>query len=280
MRSNVRIAKELVRIAKQLVASGNVRISDQDLRHLIAECYFDKGAFLSSAFDLLNDTGIEQNDYAEIAEKFNELSHQDRNLDEEKHHASVDKVALYLGTSCVKKCREILENKCATGFGDVSQIKDPNGGKVTYRFHTEAGSEYIMSENGMSRRIKSKQGRGDEGLHDWCKYIFFTELDYDDIVNSGWWDMWQSHSPNFAHKLALDRNELCILYARLKDSSDGKRKKMNKMEKATKYFDLHNAENCTIKVERTPRVGLTVIEIKDQTRIHVGHRVSKIDWKA
>ena len=55
---------------------------------------------------------------------------------------------------------------------------------------------------------------------------------------------------------------------------------MNKMEKATKYFDLYNAENCTIKVERTPRVGLTVIEIKDQTRIHVGHRVSKIDWKA
>lgn len=280
MNRNTVIAMKLVRIAKQLVASGNVRISDHDLRHLIAECYFDKGAFLSSAFDLLNDTGIEQNGYAEIAEKFNELSHQDRNLDEEKHHASVDKVALYLGTSCVKKCREILENKCATGFGDVSQIKDPNGGKVTYRFHTEAGSEYIMSENGMSRRIKSKQGRGDEGLHDWYKYIFFTELDYDDIVNSGWWNMWQSHSPNFAHKLALDRNELCILYARLKDSSDGKRKKMNKMEKATKYFDLHNAENCTIKVERTPRVGLTVIEIKDQTRIHVGHRVSKIDWKA
>lgn len=277
--SNVVIASELVRIARDIVALSKVRISDQDLRRLIAHCYFDSSVAFTSVFDVLNDTGIEQKGYPEIAEKFHELSHQDSNLSEEKHHASVDAVALYLGTGCVKKCRDVLEEKCMSGFGDVSRIKDPKGGKITYRFHTEAGSEYIMSENGMSRRIKSKQGLGDEGLHNWQEHIFFTELDFKDIVNSGWWSMWESKSPHFKHRIAVDNDELCIEYARLKDSADGKHKKMSRMEKATRFFDICDAKNSTIKIERTPRVGLTVIEIESETCVHVGHRVSKIDWK-
>ncbi len=40
----------------------------------------------------------------------------------------------------------------------LEEIKDPKGGNITYKFHTEKGSVYIMSENHMSRRIKSEQG--------------------------------------------------------------------------------------------------------------------------
>lgn len=50
---------------------------------------------------------------------------------------------------------------------NLSEIVSPKGGKVSKKFYTSQGSEYIITEDGFARRIKSNQGKGDHGLHEW-----------------------------------------------------------------------------------------------------------------
>lgn len=142
--------------------------------------------------------------------------------------------------------QEAKDSDYATFNGeDIEEIKDPNGGKIDYKFHTEAGSVYIMSENQMSQRLKSEQGNGDAGIHDWFELIVFTQ---------------NSCHDHFGIE-EFRQIEDALVHNRFNDD-------------ALKRFG---------KIEKTPTIGYSVFEIKQlgekYPKYHPGHEVIKIDWK-
>ena len=128
---------------------------------------------------------------------------------------------------------------------DIESIKDPKGGKVTYKFHTGAGSVYVMTDKQMSRRVKSEQGKGDTGLHDWHEMILFAKNDCSGSFDSG----------------EVRKIEDAIANKRMDDD-------------ALKPFG---------DVSLVPKIGYYVFEIKKlgerRPTYHPGHEVARIDWK-
>ncbi len=128
---------------------------------------------------------------------------------------------------------------------DIEDIKDPKGGKINWKFHTGAGSVYIMSENGMSRRVKSEQGKGDTGLHDWQDLICFVKNDCSGSFDAG----------------EVRSIEDALVHKRMNDP-------------ALKVFG---------DVSMVPKIGYNVFEIKKlgerHPTYHPGHEVARIDWK-
>lgn len=56
----------------------------------------------------------------------------------------------------------------------ISTLKSPTGKKIKFKFFTNQGSEYILSETNECRRIKCEiHGKYEAGLHDWNQFAFF-----------------------------------------------------------------------------------------------------------
>lgn len=74
------------------------------------------------------------------------------------------------------QCKTVKPGESDLTFNGESldSIRSPSGHKVAWKFYTK--SEYIMSDAGESRRIKSL-GLPDDGLHAWCDKIMFMPLD-------------------------------------------------------------------------------------------------------
>ena len=160
----------------------------------------------------------------------------------DKNSSVVEKFMKY----AQKLVQEADDPEGATFNGeDIESIKDPKGGKVTYKFHTGAGSVYVMTDKQMSRRVKSEQGKGDTGLHDWHEMILFAKNDCSGSFDSG----------------EVRKIEDAIANKRMDDD-------------ALKPFG---------DVSLVPKIGYYVFEIKKlgerHPTYHPGHEVARIDWK-
>lgn len=58
----------------------------------------------------------------------------------------------------------------------LSDMRDPKGNAVRSKFFTSKNTEYVLSDGGMSRRIK-KAGLSDDGLHVWTDRLTFIGRD-------------------------------------------------------------------------------------------------------
>ena len=102
-----------------------------------------------------------------------------------------------------------------------------------------------MTDKQMSRRVKSEQGKGDTGLHDWHEMILFAKNDCSGSFDSG----------------EVRKIEDAIANKRMDDD-------------ALKPFG---------DVSLVPKIGYYVFEIKKlgerHPTYHPGHEVARIDWK-
>ena len=101
-----------------------------------------------------------------------------------------------------------------------------------------------MTDKQMSRRVKSEQGRGDTGLHDWQELTFFAKNDCSGDFSSA----------------ELRKIIDAVANGRLNDE-------------ALKQFG---------DVSLTPKIDYFVFEIRSLSAQHLtyhpGHEVTRIDW--
>lgn len=152
----------------------------------------------------------------------------------------------------------------------------PSGSRATVKFFTSKGSEYALAPSGESRRIKSGQGSGDEGLHGWSTLTLFSGRDwtctnFDTCVRTAF--------RNGIPVAASFRNGSLSLYALL----DGKWTALRSPLQLTKPDAECPRDVVTVRnVSRTPETGLYVADFRiDGKRIlygyHPGHDVSYVE---
>lgn len=156
----------------------------------------------------------------------------------------------------------------------LETIRSPKGGKVTNKFYTGQGSEYIITEDGYARRIKSDQGKGDHGLHDWNKgYTAFLDpsVGFDKIKM-------ETIRSKFPHAVPTMTDKGLVFIS----PKNGKWEVLKTEElfpASVKQGTLPKGDYI-IKAEKTPTLGYTVLEYNRDPQnfwFHPGHEVSFIE---
>jgi hypothetical protein len=183
----------------------------------------------------------------------------------------------------------------------IEEYEDPIGGKIDFVFYTERGSKYVVSENGMSQRIRYD----DDVPMSWMDEIYFSEVPvhktmfFDYMLKMFDWcpldyEVKQSfrlcgYSPsglsmNLKMKKVFDDSETdwVNLY-----SFNGQFKKDNPMSEKEAYERAIRSNSDVIlkNISLVPMIGYSVAEFRfldKASRVvkvfHPGHKITKIEY--
>lgn len=164
----------------------------------------------------------------------------------------------------------------------LTEITSPNGAPVTKKFYTEQGSEYVLTADGATQRIKSvhaNTGGSDIGLHDWNQKAFFTLGDEGKAFNTAGAMMAQKGIP---FTITAQEGKLqYLLY-------DGRQWRPAKISDVYPKAVQQGTPDTIIAAtySKNPLIGSHILEVntKDRlvSRIHPGSEVSYIekpDWR-
>ena len=192
--------------------------------------------------------GIIDDNYVIIDSGFSE------ELQTSKHYYSYKRID-------IKECQLTYPGQNTYTFNGqpLSEIYDPNQKRIISKFFTSHNSEYILSADGMSRRIK-KANLSDDGLYSWTDKLIFTSYDnLQDVV----YIIRQNMKKNKPTQIKFDNNVMFV----------------NSINSNGEWETIKQLNDFSL----TPEIGKYVLEFKFDgndgiiSKHHPGHDVSYIE---
>lgn len=163
---------------------------------------------------------------------------------------------------------------------ELNNIRDPQGRRIIGKFYTAQGSEYIISEGGSTRRIKSfhfNTGGEDAGLHNWMKHAFFTK-------NERFGEAAYLFMDSGFDIAIMEEFGKAILRVKSKQNGDWYTATWKQVYPKAVEKGLIQDGEIIVDISHTPVIGYSLFEYEDDPgnnftakRVHPGSKVSYID---